>query len=276
MNLEEKLTAFENLSHILPLPEDIVSDFIGFFQNEDKSFLEILNRKTKGKFKDGFSYRTLNFWEQEGLLSNNRTEKNVWRNYSLLDQVWLNIIIELRGFGLDLTSIKSLKVYLSKFEEDIDTSYPLLSFYLALSVSENDDELYLIFAENKCQLILKRHLISHLLNKPLPHLLLINISKIFELVSKLQRENNKIDDNKYEVISGVDLKIHRTVKDKINLKTTVFKDKLGNASRLEIEREIDVDKKVVEGLRNFEYGEQIIYKHDNKIVGQRQIIKEKI
>ncbi|RYG08330.1 MAG: MerR family transcriptional regulator, partial [Chitinophagaceae bacterium] len=64
-------------------------------QNKISQVLNSTDRKTKF---DSISYRELNSWEKEGLLTVQR-EGREWRKFSVIDALWVKLIKELRGFG---------------------------------------------------------------------------------------------------------------------------------------------------------------------------------
>lgn len=56
-----------------------------------------------------FSYRTINHWENEGIINDNRPNGKGWRKYSMIDRVWIGVISKLRDFGVSLDKIKLIK-----------------------------------------------------------------------------------------------------------------------------------------------------------------------
>lgn len=278
MKLKEDLIKFEKENKLARLDEDFIPDFIEVFGGETKDFVDLLNRKSRGKFAEGFSYRTLNHWESLGIIPNDRTEEKIWRKYSLLDQVWLNIVIALRNFDASLDLAKRIKNYLSRFEEHTGSDYPLLTYFYAFSVSNNDTEFFLIITEEEnFQLATKRDLLNMFIEaSPIPNVILINVLDIFNKVTKTQLENNKINEEEWRVISGLDVKIHSAINDERNNRTTVIKNKSGQPSMLEMERIINSTQKAVDGLKDIEYGAQTIKKQNGKIVSQVQTIKQKL
>jgi len=55
------------------------------------------------------TYRTINHWESLGLIDCDRKEGTEWREFSVMDQLWLYTIDALREFGLSLDRIKNAK-----------------------------------------------------------------------------------------------------------------------------------------------------------------------
>lgn len=55
------------------------------------------------------TYRTINHWESQGLIDCDRKEGTAWRQFSIMDQLWLYTIEALREFGLSLDRVKNAK-----------------------------------------------------------------------------------------------------------------------------------------------------------------------
>jgi hypothetical protein len=55
------------------------------------------------------TYRTINHWESQGLIDCDRKEDAAWRQFSIMDQLWLYTIQALREFGLSLDRVKNAK-----------------------------------------------------------------------------------------------------------------------------------------------------------------------
>jgi DNA-binding transcriptional MerR regulator len=63
------------------------------------------------------SYRVLNHWCVKGLIEDNRESNKegvVWRRFSIFDRLWIEVIIELRHYGLSLDIIKKIREKMSK------------------------------------------------------------------------------------------------------------------------------------------------------------------
>lgn len=63
------------------------------------------------------SYRVLNHWCVKGLIEDNREDNKegvVWRRFSIFDRLWIEVIIELRHYGLSLDIIKKIREKMSK------------------------------------------------------------------------------------------------------------------------------------------------------------------
>ncbi len=71
--------------------------------------------------KTAISYRTINYWEQVGLLDDQRTEQgHGWRKFSIIDIAFISLITHLRNIGLSIDVLKNTKRCLTG---DLQLSY---------------------------------------------------------------------------------------------------------------------------------------------------------
>lgn len=105
-----KMTSHLPKYFILRLP-DTVASMIDYFKSEDA----IANRKSfndrilKGDYDEVLSYRLINHWQKAGLLDESRQDSKGWRKYSLIDLLWIRIIVILREFGVSLQNLRKVK-----------------------------------------------------------------------------------------------------------------------------------------------------------------------
>lgn len=83
---------------------------LGHYLEEKEKGSKHVNFLTERKFtiKDTDStYRVINHWASLGLLEDSRIDPTKgWRKFSLVDMVWLKVLVELRSFGVSLEKIK--------------------------------------------------------------------------------------------------------------------------------------------------------------------------
>lgn len=97
--------------------------------------------------KDKFAYRVINHWESIGLFTSKRSSERGWRKYSIIDILWLNIILELRKLGYPMEKIFLVKENLQKPSCEFPTQFPLLEFYVR-SIIASKYPVYLLVFEN--------------------------------------------------------------------------------------------------------------------------------
>ena len=98
----------------------------------------------------GISYRTINHWNEKGLIRCNRKNEGGDRRFSFADFVWIKIVNELRSFGVSIPTIKKItdEIYthlpIQKIFEIINNNYESVK---NLCGQDNDD--FLEFLKNK-------------------------------------------------------------------------------------------------------------------------------
>jgi DNA-binding transcriptional MerR regulator len=70
----------------------------------------------------GISYRTINHWNEKGLIRCNRKNEGGDRRFSFADFVWIKIVNELRSFGVSIPTIK-------KITDEIYTHLPIQAIF---------------------------------------------------------------------------------------------------------------------------------------------------
>src|SRR5689334_5316863 len=105
--------------------------FYQYFKNiEQNKISQLLNSTDRNIKFDTITYRQLNSWENEGLLSVQR-EGREWRRFSIIDAVWVKLIKELREFGMSREQLKATKKSLEFDCEKCGVAMPILEFYTA-------------------------------------------------------------------------------------------------------------------------------------------------
>lgn len=94
--------------------------------------IKALNTRNRKLSPGMFTYRIINHWEANGLLSSDRKNNTGWRKYSIMDIVWVFIIGELRTFGFSHEQIIKVKKHLTQRKEKPESFFPLLEYYVTL------------------------------------------------------------------------------------------------------------------------------------------------
>lgn len=110
---------------------------------------QILNNKERNVKFQNITYRQLNSWEKEGLLTNEREDRS-WRRFSIMDAIWVKLIQELRAFGMGWEQIKVAKQSLEWENEVYKVAMPILEFYTAFAIGNKMPVLLLVFKDGLC------------------------------------------------------------------------------------------------------------------------------
>jgi len=117
-----------------------------YLSTKDKTGISLkLNEKAFSLSKDDFSYRIINHWEKNDLLTNSRETGKGWRKYSIMDKVWLYIVKDMRNFGISLTMIQLVKKSIT-LKSKSRVIFPLLEYYVSLALTGKP--VFLIVFEN--------------------------------------------------------------------------------------------------------------------------------
>ena len=93
-------------------PENI-SPFVGNRSiNAAFELADALNELQFVATDTGITTRSLNHWESEGLIPNNRKEGERWRKFSFVDFVWIKMVEQMRTFGMSHDDIRKAKEFI--------------------------------------------------------------------------------------------------------------------------------------------------------------------
>lgn len=109
----------------------------------------VLNNSERNIKFDSISYRQLNSWDKEGLLTAVR-EGREWRKFSIMDAIWVKIIQEMREFGMSWEQISNAKKSLELESEQYGVAMPILEFYTAFAIGSKMPVLILVFKDGIC------------------------------------------------------------------------------------------------------------------------------
>lgn len=121
--------------------------FKDYFKNiKDNKITKVLNNTERNLKFDSITYRQLNSWEKEGLLTVQR-EGREWRRFSIIDAVWVKLIKELREFGMSREQLKVTKQSLEFESEKYGVAMPMLEFYTAFIIGGKLPVVLLVFKD---------------------------------------------------------------------------------------------------------------------------------
>lgn len=107
---------------------------------------QVLNSRERNVKMESITYRQLNSWDKEGLLTTKR-EGNEWRKFSIMDAIWVRIIKELREFGMSWEQIKTTKKCFEFESKKCGVQMPILEFYTAFAIGGKMPVLLLVFKD---------------------------------------------------------------------------------------------------------------------------------
>jgi DNA-binding transcriptional MerR regulator len=233
-----------------------------------------INERNKPLANTGLSYRVINHWEKTGLIDVDRGEEGTgWRKYSAMDAIWINLIIELRKFGVSIENINKIKEQLTAGNEEYKPSvYPLLEFYSSLFM-QHKEETYILVPDNfEIDIATQSQIeISKMLNGICNHIS-ISLHDIIKTVYKkhdlkLKRET-KVELNREEVILLSEIRTGAYKSIEVKMKD----GRLYQLNKDVILTEIQIQKL----LQDKNYGDITFKKENGKVIHAQQIIKQRL
>lgn len=147
MSMKKSPTEMKKESVALYRNEAFDNGFYEYFRSKQNNRIsQILNSVERNIKLESITYRQLNSWEKEGLLSVQR-EGREWRRFSIIDAIWVKLIKELREFGVTWKQLKVTKESLEFESKKCGVAMPLLEFYIAFAVGNKMPVLLLIFKD---------------------------------------------------------------------------------------------------------------------------------
>jgi DNA-binding transcriptional MerR regulator len=125
---------FTSRKNIFSASDWFDENFFADFLNSESEAKRSLNEQIHKIGDERLSSRVLNHWYEAGILDDDRPNGKGWKKFSISELIWIQIVIKLRGFGLDLVRIKKVKQEINLYHSSVNISKcPLLDFYIILS-----------------------------------------------------------------------------------------------------------------------------------------------
>ncbi len=204
-----------------------------FMDTENKNLVEIRSILNKQRYRiseTGESYRVINNWDENGLLLDDDERGNGWRNFSMVEILWIHILRELRTLGFSLTKLKTLRNDLFLFPKNNGVIFrtDFLTYFFYQVVLKKKDCLLVVNVNGNGSLCSKNDYEASQLLMPLPaSYVLINLNKLIaEILNKPELGNKneaflKVDEKELAILYGISVEgvneVRITTKDnKIN------------------------------------------------------------
>ncbi len=120
--------------------ESVPDSFI-HFSNDDIS--NYCLDQVKSRIKADVSPRVLNNWIREGVIEIEESDKGKIKRFNRIENIWLDIVVDLRKFGVPLKALKEIRKQLFSYEV---SSFCLFKFKVLHNILSNPE--YLVIDEN--------------------------------------------------------------------------------------------------------------------------------
>ncbi len=252
---------------------DFWYSYIDFFTSDfGKRFSRQLNEKT-GRLKiDDVTSRILNNWDNNSLFNAERSEGKGWRRFSVMDTIWIRVVVELRRFGLPIEKIQQARKKLTGGKGFDGSEYPLLEFYVARAFTGRVPCYLLIFENGRAEPLSDVQLTLGTQLRLFGNCIRISLNYILqeiypELDLKPQFEHNLyLNPSEFELMSMIRMQNFESIKIKLND---------GKIEMVEASRSEKVEKRIIDILKDDLY-QNIEIKQDNgNIVYINKTVKKK-
>ena len=217
------------------------------------------------------TYRVVNHWDSEGLIDSTRAEEKGWRRFSLLDVVWLHVLMELRLFGLSLEKLLRAKHSLRQKRGENGTE--LFEYYVALALLRKEPVYLLVFRDGTGEMAYDEQYQMTLEFFPIANHVRIEINPILQrLFPKLElgtiREVRvQLADDEMEV-----LQLIRSGR----FESVTVKRKNGRIERIEAEETVEAQRRIAEILQDADFQDISVKKENGRVVSIKRTIKKKV
>ncbi|MFP5437261.1 MAG: MerR family transcriptional regulator [Bacteroidia bacterium] len=227
-------------------------------------------RTEKGRVIAQQSKRVIGHWVKEGIILGEQNIEGGWYYFNKTESIWIDVVTQLREFGLSLPKIKLVRNQL--FNEEVP-NFRIIDFALMHTILR-EAYVMLVYPDGVISLttlklysnsiktgVLKSHIVFNFKN------LIYNTFPDAEL-DFLPTENNTLNltPNEMKLLYYLRTKEYKEIR---------VRAKEGEVYLIEAEKEYNISEKIIDIIRNSSYQDITIKVADNKIVNIKTVEKEK-
>lgn len=254
------------------IASDYVDSFLIEYVEKGNGFSKNMNEKAGRLDSDNISYRVINHWESQGILSNDRPGGKGWRMYSQMDRIWMEVVVQLRQFGYSLENIRTIRNNLGPSPKDPAQEYPMLELYFALVVMTKEPAYLWAFEDGNHWLLLEREIPIHVMVMGFQPHICISLNQIAKKL--YPGKNIKVDFSGTSWLSKQEIQIlHALRKEDFDSINIMRSD--GKLDRLEIKQRLDPKRSIRDALDEFDFQDlEIKQASGKKVKMQRKVVKK--
>lgn len=214
-----------------------------------KATLDKYNKKIFKVSDTKISYRTINSWENAGLLLSGQNKEAKWRKFTIIEVLWLQIIRELRILGFSTKKILNLKNNLfqvhKQYGDQITDTFAVHLF----SINAKRDVMIVINIKGDGDFLIdfEYELSQRNVEFPNTHVVL-SINKIYADFS--EHPELRAKNQFFYIYNDKELAILNAVMNDPNIREIVIKPENGKIKRLDFKRHERNPENVMEFVRN--------------------------
>lgn len=234
---------------------------------------EFMRAKTLTVNSEELSYRIINHWHNEGIVSDLRPSGKGWRKYSLIDRLWVEVIIELRKFGYPLERIRRAKEIFEYVDEDGSYSMPYLEAYFVIAFFFKEPCYILFYPDGKVALAtFDEYNLSDGLSE-VDSFISVNLNRLIQRIypnkDLAAKFKHKLD------LSPEEMQLLLFVRTG-NFDTITVKRKDGKIDLIEATETLSADVRLTEIIKEQDYQNIEIKTSEGKTVCIKRTIKKKV
>lgn len=219
-------------------------------------------KNEKGRKITEQSKRVIGHWVKEGVITGVQTNEGGWFYFDRTESIWIDIVSQLREFGLSLQKIKIIRERLFNEEQE---GFRLIDFALMYSILKSP-YIMMVEKDGKINLTTSQLYSDIVKENVLPPHIAFNFSHLLKEIFP----NNKFDLSvtNLEEVSGLtndELKILYYIRTG-DYKEIRVKMKEGEVYLLEADEEMPVNEKLIDIFRKSAYQDIVVKVVDNKMV----------
>jgi len=137
----DKQIVDEEISEILEISDELIK------LSNNKTINYCLGKKKGAKEKP--TARVLNNWINSGIVQIDNKDRGKIKRFNVLESIWLNILVELRDFGISIESIKRTRKTLFDYKVE---NFSLFKFHIINSIIREEQTL-VVFKNGEAQIM---------------------------------------------------------------------------------------------------------------------------
>lgn len=246
-----------------------------FFNDEVIQLIsETLNdRNLPNQFTENRS-STINIWIKEGLIDDDRNGAITWKQHSIIEILWIEMINRLRGFGYSREKIRKVKEQLLIHIQEVNSPYPFFEFHIIRSAIYKKPYYILIGEEGEMNILSYDNYLSVLQNEDTPEHLVMSLNKLF-LKQIIKIESSKWSFEELFKRSREELELLGFIQKNDFTEVNIVMLN-GNIERLEGKEKISTKKRITEILKESAYQDIEVKQENNRVVYITRKVKKKI
>jgi DNA-binding transcriptional MerR regulator/stalled ribosome alternative rescue factor ArfA len=144
----------DNRNNKFPASDWFDINFLAGFVPSSSPLKKYFNEQLHKLEDSKLSSRVLNHWYESGIITDDRPNGKGWKKFSLSELVWIQIVLKLRVFGLNLKKIKEVKNQLDYYNSIGKISKcPLLDFYIIVAGDSKMPVKLIVFESGQAELL---------------------------------------------------------------------------------------------------------------------------